>query len=213
MQMLRRRGFTLIELLVVIAIIAILAAILFPVFARAREKARQSSCQSNSKQIALAVLMYGQDYDGKFCNGHVVSGANNLGSADVWQPYIKNMQVFYCPSQSHQAEPALRSACPGGTGCWAGVLLTDYNIPNCFFGKSMDSYTSPAGTSMLMENWRACQCVTRCNNSLTADLGSWQSLQFPHNEGMNVAFVDGHVKYVPKNKGGDYFTQLINGTG
>ena len=62
-----RRGFTLIELLVVVAIIAILAAILFPVFARAREKARQSTCQSNQKQIALAMRMYMQDYDETLC--------------------------------------------------------------------------------------------------------------------------------------------------
>ena len=66
-----RKGFTLIELLVVIAIIAILAAILFPVFAKAREKARQTSCLSNVKQIALGMLMYAQDYDERLCAGYV----------------------------------------------------------------------------------------------------------------------------------------------
>ena len=96
-----RRGFTLIELLVVIAIIAILAAILFPVFARAREKARQTSCLSNVKQLGLGVLMYTQDYDETFPLGFV----NRPAFADryTWPgavfPYVKNVQVFDCPSQ------------------------------------------------------------------------------------------------------------------
>jgi len=96
-----RRGFTLIELLVVIAIIAILAAILFPVFARAREKARQSSCLSNVKQINMGVMMYTQDYDETFPLGFV----NRPSFADryTWPgavfPYINNRQVFDCPSQ------------------------------------------------------------------------------------------------------------------
>ena len=94
----RRRGFTLIELLVVIAIIAILAAILFPVFARARAKARQTSCQSNLKQIALAHMMYVQDYDERF-----LYGWNALYScSDTWsgflQPYVKNEGIFNCPT-------------------------------------------------------------------------------------------------------------------
>ncbi|MCX7598825.1 MAG: DUF1559 domain-containing protein [Armatimonadetes bacterium] len=100
-----RKGFTLIELLVVIAIIAILAAILFPVFARAREKARQASCQSNLKQIALAHLMYAADYDQKFCistPGCVAGNRQNDGSSPGWWvlvlPYVKNSQLFACPS-------------------------------------------------------------------------------------------------------------------
>ena len=99
-----RRGFTLIELLVVIAIIAILAAILFPVFARAREKARQASCQSNLKQIALAHLMYAADYDQKFCisTPPCVAGHGNDGLTPPWWmcilPYVKNSQLFVCPS-------------------------------------------------------------------------------------------------------------------
>ncbi|MBM3458756.1 MAG: DUF1559 domain-containing protein [Armatimonadetes bacterium] len=91
-----RRGFTLIELLVVIAIIAILAAILFPVFAQAREKARQAACMSNVKQIGLGVMMYSQDYDEKLpILGVLAEGRGRW----MWQvnPYVKNRQVFTCP--------------------------------------------------------------------------------------------------------------------
>jgi prepilin-type N-terminal cleavage/methylation domain-containing protein len=116
----RNRGFTLIELLVVIAIIAILAAILFPVFARAREAARKATCLSNLKQIALAAIMYAQDYDEVLptCNStggettsHPIDPANQyrtdktgLGSGDFWDladllgPYVKSVDLFNCPT-------------------------------------------------------------------------------------------------------------------
>ena len=94
----RRGGFTLIELLVVIAIIAILAAILFPVFARAREKARQTSCLSNVKQLMTACLMYVQDYDECFCWGrHDTSAMGDW--YEKWAPYCANRQIFVCPSR------------------------------------------------------------------------------------------------------------------
>ena len=103
-----RRGFTLIELLVVIAIIAILAAILFPVFARAREKARQASCSSNVKQLALGISMYAQDYDEKNpgCYRDTTAAArgplSNSGTYWYWEdmilPYVGNEQVYLCPS-------------------------------------------------------------------------------------------------------------------
>ena len=111
-------GFTLIELLVVIAIIAILAAILFPVFAKAREKARQSSCSSNTKQMATAFMSYLQDYDEKFplagyaITGFSIPGAG--GSADgsnvnMWRfyimPYVKNYQILLCPSSAWNGDP------------------------------------------------------------------------------------------------------------
>src|SRR5258707_167673 len=88
-----RRGFTLIELLVVIAIIAIFAAILFPVFAQAREKARAASCTSNIKQVTLGLLMYIQDYDEMMCPCQIGSGTWDQLTA----PYVKNVQVFACP--------------------------------------------------------------------------------------------------------------------
>jgi prepilin-type N-terminal cleavage/methylation domain-containing protein/prepilin-type processing-associated H-X9-DG protein len=100
--MVKRRGFTLIELLVVIGIIAILAAILFPVFAQAREKSRQASCQSNLKQIGLALHMYAQDYDDTFAPAWVNSGRPSPGTVVYWQTfvqsYIKNRPVTLCPT-------------------------------------------------------------------------------------------------------------------
>lgn len=111
--MTRRSGFTLIELLVVIAIIAILAAILFPVFARARENARRASCQSNMKQQALGVIQYLQDYDERYpavmfgyaTSGNAANGCNNTNSDefvywfDAIYPYVKSTQLFVCPSE------------------------------------------------------------------------------------------------------------------
>jgi len=96
----QRRGFTLIELLVVIAIIAILAAILFPVFARARENARKAACQSNLKQIGLGVMMYVQDYDETYPASEMYNEAKTsyLSWAKVIQPYVKSTQVFVCPT-------------------------------------------------------------------------------------------------------------------
>ena len=98
----RRSAFTLIELLVVIAIIAILAAILFPVFARARENARRASCQSNLKQIGLGILQYTQDYDERFPLSRYSPGVNISRSWHYTvQPYMKSTQVFSCPSNTN----------------------------------------------------------------------------------------------------------------
>lgn len=96
-----RRGFTLIELLVVIAIIVILAAILFPVFARAREKAKQSSCLSNVKQPMLGVHMYCADYDDRY-PGYRYSTTSSIQWHHLIQPYLKNAQILICPSKMTQ---------------------------------------------------------------------------------------------------------------
>jgi prepilin-type N-terminal cleavage/methylation domain-containing protein len=100
----RRTGFTLIELLVVIAIIAILAAILFPVFARAREKARQITCVSNLKQLGTAVSMYTQDYDeflpNNFAGKKDTLLWNDLSGSGLVDPYLKNKQIWFCPSDT-----------------------------------------------------------------------------------------------------------------
>src|SRR5690349_17383723 len=111
-----RSGFTLIELLVVIAIIAILAAILFPVFAQARDKPRQASCLSNQKQLALGILQYTQDYDEIFPIGHKQgTGVGEDGQPLDWvnegwvisvQPYLKSLGVFFCPSDGTSSDAA-----------------------------------------------------------------------------------------------------------
>jgi prepilin-type N-terminal cleavage/methylation domain-containing protein/prepilin-type processing-associated H-X9-DG protein len=107
----RRKGFTLIELLVVIAIIALLAAILFPVFARARENARRSACQSNLKQIMVGVMQYVQDYDEMYPPAwNRPDGTNTTMWYQLTQPYIKSTQIFQCPSDSNKTAMSFASA-------------------------------------------------------------------------------------------------------
>jgi prepilin-type N-terminal cleavage/methylation domain-containing protein/prepilin-type processing-associated H-X9-DG protein len=116
----RNRGFTLIELLVVIAIIAILAAILFPVFAQAREKARQATCLSNQKQLNTAMLMYAQDYDERYPNWRTLvpvtpqTPNGKITWVENMQPYTKNKKIWVCPSDStpglSQTNPATQNS-------------------------------------------------------------------------------------------------------
>ena len=188
----RRTGFTLIELLVVIAIIAILAAILFPVFARAREKARQASCQSNEKQIALAILMYAQDYDeGISINNVFGSPTEAEGNNNHWefriQPYTKNFQLVICPNYG---EWIVRDECRGYHGYYGGYTGT------CAVWQThtkLAKLERPANTVMVGDF----RC-RRCNMAGDSHGGTcWQG-QYecyrPHNDMSNCAFMDGHVK-------------------
>lgn len=123
-----RCAFTLIELLVVIAIITILAAILFPVFAQAREKARQAACMSNQKQIGLGILQYIQDYDESFPISVVTQSASPpagalIGWVDAVQPYVKSLQVFQCPSEP--ASPVTDPTKAGYTDYWINKNASD----------------------------------------------------------------------------------------
>jgi prepilin-type N-terminal cleavage/methylation domain-containing protein/prepilin-type processing-associated H-X9-DG protein len=161
-----RRGFTLIELLVVIAIIAILAAILFPVFSRAREKARETSCKSNLRQIGLAVQMYSSDYDDLLPLANSQPSASGPpGIADVLLPYVRNRDLFRCPSdRKHMFQTE-------GTSYDYGFTLLDIGLPP-------QPIDNPYNTE-------PSQCP------LAADFEkTW------HTKGSNVLFVDGHVKMV-----------------
>lgn len=130
-------GFTLIELLVVIAIIAILAAILFPVFARARENARRSSCQRNLKQLGLGMLQYTQDFDEKHFTCSTLTGSHCPGWAGATYPYVKSKDVYKCPSDKSANGPSQVS------------YSENFNIPE---NSALSKYTAPAKTVVLFES-------------------------------------------------------------
>ena len=197
-----RKGFTLIELLVVIAIIAILAAILFPVFARAREKARQASCESNLKELGLAFKMYASDYDEKNCPA--AASAPVIGGNGIWwmillQPYIKNIQILNCPSNPNDG-----AFCGNAGGACEGTKVPSPDPYRYYGGYGVNwgwdptlnaGWTSPlgvkdasiqdvSGTFLVMDS----QCVVACP--------TWRNSIQRHNEGIDVGYYDGHVKFL-----------------
>jgi prepilin-type N-terminal cleavage/methylation domain-containing protein/prepilin-type processing-associated H-X9-DG protein len=197
-------GFTLIELLVVIAIIAILAAILFPVFARARENARRASCMSNMKQISLGMMMYVQDYDSRF---PAWWGYTNGSSPLPWDlalaPYTKSVQVFFCPSDTIHNSSAALSTSNVGYGYnynWLGVSYL--GVPQTLNNQAAIKY--PSETLMLGESGKN---VTGYVIYVT---GTY-ALQDMHFDGSNFAFTDGHVKWLSTKKvTADYYTPALS---
>jgi prepilin-type N-terminal cleavage/methylation domain-containing protein/prepilin-type processing-associated H-X9-DG protein len=214
------RGFTLIELLVVIAIISLLAAILFPVFARARENARRTSCQSNLKQISLGVIQYVQDYDERFPLSGGDQNATSYKCATYtkeplsWAtkiiPYTKSTQIFKCPSDywsnrggsyntsrknaevsyANNKELGPLYGTVYGTLLPAPVHLASVNSPSLVI---MWTETERGASE---QNYIACHDWTR--NNLYADNDDMAYNR--HLDGSNLAFVDGHVKWFKTEK-------------
>ncbi len=179
-----KKGFTLIELLVVIAIIAILAAILFPVFARAREKARQTSCLNNVKQLALSVTMYAQDYDERlFAYRQENTG---IGWERLIQPYIKNEQILICPSRGERID---------------GNPNYGYNYAFLPW-VSLAEIAKPAETiAFAGSKWRIIYSPSTYNYVESPGNTYWDcnAEGLRHNGGTNIAWCDGHAKWTHKN--------------
>jgi len=225
MQKSIKRGFTLIELLVVIAIIAILAAILFPVFARARENARRTSCQSNIKQIALGIFMYAQDYDEKLPNNRVngkdnVTSSNPYGWADAMQPYLKSTQIFQCPSES--TGPNSNPITGSYSDYWlsipaAGKSDAVFDAPSVTVligdgaGNSATTAAAPVddgddGTFQGTARYRVDGDGTGCSVVGKAEFAGASR----HLDGANIAFADGHVKWEKGIAGSDTSAGVYN---
>jgi prepilin-type N-terminal cleavage/methylation domain-containing protein/prepilin-type processing-associated H-X9-DG protein len=221
----KRRGFTLIELLVVIAIIAILAAILFPVFAQAREKARQASCLSNLKQIGLATMMYTQDHDERYPPGYYV-GPPTQWFFTLVQPYMKDVAsggIRSCPSastrnwaltyndvlnfQPEAAVPRIPETVlvADGTqvGEWAGTCSSTFW---CHWTPQVWENATGTFTNDASVNPNAVLRTELGGKSLDIDppkAGANATTgcgmpRYRHNEGVNAVWADGHAKYTRK---------------
>ncbi len=207
-----RRGFTLIELLVVIAIIAILAAILFPVFAQARDKARQTSCLSNQKQVGTAILMYVQDYDERLFfypsttipsrsrTGAVLPSSTSINPVRWWNalmPFMKNTQILVCPSDD---VPTLSKDALGNSR-----VLRSYIAVRAAEGLTLTQVENPTETIVVTEKWGkdtagnpiADSWIEPFNGDFNYDpiLDRMALAANRHSAGINGTFYDGHVKW------------------
>jgi prepilin-type N-terminal cleavage/methylation domain-containing protein/prepilin-type processing-associated H-X9-DG protein len=206
----RRPGFTLIELLVVIAIIAILAAILFPVFSQAREKARSISCLSNTKQLGAALMQYCQDYEEYIILNSYGGAPTGSSWADHLQSYVKNDGVLVCPSSTKVTSGARQDA-------WITIQgrLCTYSLNNVYFSNptwgqifekgqsNLASIEDVAGMVFCTDGNRF-QAAQNSTTPLALDMNSsppritslQASLLARHQGGMNVIFFDGHAKWL-----------------
>jgi prepilin-type N-terminal cleavage/methylation domain-containing protein len=206
-----RKGFTLIELLVVIAIIAILAAILFPVFAQAREKARQTACLSNLKQSAMATVMYVQDYDETFplsvFLARDAAGPCTFTFYNAITPYQKNSDIMRCPSnplaldlpkawQLHGLPPVCNTGSPLRFLSYVyNFSLIEEGNPNALFGGGGDAPTTlaeidfPVETAMVYDGTLLTSTGSGCNLFDSP-------IDARHNAVVNANYVDGHSKVV-----------------
>ena len=211
-----RGGFTLIELLVVIAIIAILAAILFPVFAQARAKARQISCMSNTRQMGTALTMYVSDYDEtNVMNGYLGGGPQ---WPDLLQPYIKNDQLLICPSANQgKFNPSYNSGGRDYDGWTTNAPLrrkVAYTLNNVYYNNSEwgrlfeQGGTGPARLPEIEDVVGTVFCGDG-NGSQMATSNTFLDMSYDpprirsqsdmiarHSGGMNLVFFDGHSKWL-----------------
>ena len=207
-------AFTLVELLVVIAIIAILAAILFPVFARARENARRSSCSSNLKQIGLGILQYTQDYDERYPPSRTEGPTNNdkVTWQALTQPYVKSTQLYACPSNTDNASNVAYTpnaaanipAIPRSYVCNGGSSASAANTPGTTAQRPMNQGDYGGGAALSVLDVPSTTILVgehRGNNEqkywgipLSISTGVGNSLLTNHLGTSNWLFADGHVK-------------------
>jgi prepilin-type N-terminal cleavage/methylation domain-containing protein/prepilin-type processing-associated H-X9-DG protein len=177
----RPGGFTLIELLVVIAILAVLAAILFPVFARARDKARQTSCASNEKQIGAAVLQYAQDWDGTLPRiSHDVTDDPYAWTKTLAR-FMRSEEVVWCPSDPHLGDRSIRQS-----SYVINALLSNGTLLGEVPGPAEVIYAGEAGKLMVGDHYHPTLGVAHLARELDPRR---------HGEGSNYLYLDGHVKW------------------